>query len=151
MKTNFGEFKIQTLREIAPDFQADTPARINEYIQQHVKNASWFDSEKEVAIVILLNTRRRIIGFNLVSIGTLDSTLTHPRELFKPAIVASASAIVFAHNHPSGDTTPSEADIRITREFIKAGQLLKIDLLDHVVWSTCGKFTSLRELGHFYL
>jgi DNA repair protein RadC len=105
--------------------------------------------------VVLLNTRRKLIRVEKISQGTLDSVLIHPREVFKHAITANASALILVHNHPSGDPTPSEADIKITRDLIRAGQLLRIDVLDHVI---LGKktaerlrdYASLRELGYFY-
>src|SRR5581483_1526148 len=75
--------------------------------------------------VVVLNTRRKLISVEKISQGTLDTILVHPREVFKSAIAAGASAIVLAHNHPSGDPTPSEADIKVTRELIRAGQLKK--------------------------
>jgi DNA repair protein RadC len=71
-------------------------------------------------VVFILNTRRRIKGHYLVSIGTMDTILCHPREIFRLAVMASAAAIIIAHNHPSGDPTPSEADIKITRDLIRA-------------------------------
>jgi DNA repair protein RadC len=75
--------------------------------------------------------------------------LVHAREVFRPAIVAAAHAIVVMHNHPGGDPTPSEADIRITRDLIRAGQLLRIEVLDHVI-VTPSRHASLRELGWFH-
>jgi DNA repair protein RadC len=85
----------------------------------------------------------------------LDTILVHPREVFQSAISARASAIVLVHNHPSGDPTPSEADIKVTRDLIRAGQLLKIEILDHVILGRATvdrpkDFSSLRELGYFY-
>jgi DNA repair protein RadC len=105
--------------------------------------------------VVLLNTRRRLIGVEKVSAGTLDTILVHAREVFRPAIAANASAIVLVHNHPSGDPTPSEADIKVTRDMIRAGQVLKIDVLDHVILGQRTQerpkdYVSLRELGYFY-
>ena len=105
--------------------------------------------------VILLNTRRRLIRIETIADGTLDQILVHPREVFKPAIQASASAIVLVHNHPSGDPSPSEADIKVTRDLIRAGQLLKIDVLDHVILGAKTHerpkgYASLRELGYFH-
>lgn len=105
--------------------------------------------------VMLLNTRRRLIRVEKISDGTLDTILVHPREVFKAAIAANAAAIVLVHNHPSGDPTPSEADVKVTRDLIRAGQLLKIDVLDHVILGSVTKertkdYASLRELGHFY-
>ena len=105
--------------------------------------------------VIFLNTRRRMIGMQTVSQGTLDTILVHPREVFATAITKKASAIVLVHNHPSGDPTPSEADIKVTRDLIRAGQLLKIELLDHVILGRptperAKDYSSLRELGYFF-
>ena len=105
--------------------------------------------------IVLLNTRRRLIRVEPVSQGTLDTLLVHPREVFRATIAANAAAVVLVHNHPSGDPTPSEADIKVTRDLIRAGQLLKIDVLDHVIIGRATPerpkdFVSLRELGYFY-
>lgn len=110
--------------------------------------------EVETLQVVLLNTRRRLIRIDVISHGTLDTILVHSREVFRRAIAANASAIVLVHNHPSGDPMPSEADVRITRDLIRAGQLLKIEVLDHIILghATAGRskdYTSLRELGYF--
>ncbi|HMP81683.1 MAG TPA: DNA repair protein RadC [Verrucomicrobiota bacterium] len=109
----------------------------------------------ETLQVLLLNTRRKLIRMETISDGTLDTLLVHPREVFKHAITANASAIVLVHNHPSGDPTPSEADIKVTRDLIRAGNLLKIDLVDHVIIGRATPerpkdYASLRELGYFY-
>jgi DNA repair protein RadC len=84
----------------------------------------------------------------------VDTLLAHPREVFRAAIAANASAVVLAHNHPSGDPTPSANDIKITRELIRAGQTVKIDVLDHVILGRRAQergkdYVSLRELGYF--
>jgi DNA repair protein RadC len=105
--------------------------------------------------VLLLNTRKRLIRVEKISDGNLDTVLVHPREVFKSAIAANAAAIVLVHNHPSGDPTPSEADVKVTRDLIRAGQLLKIEVVDHIVLGIATKerpkdYASLRELGHFY-
>ena len=105
--------------------------------------------------ILLLNTRRRLIRVEQVSQGTLDTILVHPREVFKSAISARAAALVLVHNHPSGDPTPSEADIKVTRDLIRAGQLIKIEVLDHVILGRATverpkDYSSLRELGYFF-
>jgi DNA repair protein RadC len=109
----------------------------------------------ETLQVLLLNTRRRLIRVEEIADGTLDTLLVHAREVFRSAIAANAAAIVLAHNHPSGDPTPSEADIKVTRDLIRAGQLLKIEVLDHVILGRATAqrpkdYSSLRELGYFY-
>ena len=120
----------------------------------NIINADWYDESKEALVVLVLNTRRRIIGHNLVTLGNLDSCSAQPREIFRPVIVAAGSAIILMHNHPSKDSTPSDADIKVTRDLIRAGQLLKIEILDHVIVGSPGSerakpYTSLRELGYF--
>jgi DNA repair protein RadC len=104
--------------------------------------------------ILLLNTRRRLIEVAKIADGTLDTILVHPREVFKPAIAANAAAIILLHNHPSGEATPSEADIKVTRDLIRAGQLLKIEVLDHIILGRATQerpkdYMSLRELGYF--
>lgn len=161
MKTNIyrcAEYKLAKIRETPipkDDRTFDCPERIYEFWQGNVATAPWFDGEKECFHVFFLNSRRHITGFTLISIGTLDTILVHPREVFRPAIVAAASAIVVTHNHPSGDPSPSEADIKVTRDLIRAGQILKLELLDHLVIGeqTAERvkgWVSLRELGYFY-
>ncbi len=105
--------------------------------------------------VVLVNAKRRLIRVETLARGTLDSLVTHPRDVFRPAISANASAVFLAHNHPSGDPTPSEADIRFTRDIVRAGKLLKINVLDHIILgrrtTERGKdYVSLRELGYLY-
>ena len=82
----------------------------------------------------------------MVSIGTIDTNLVTPSAVFRTAVVANAAAVVLGHNHPSMDPTPSEADIRVTRDLVRAGQLLKIEVLDHIIIGH--EFRSLRELGY---
>ena len=96
----------------------------------------------------MLNTRRRVKGHQLVTIGTMDTVLVHPREVFRCAIIAAASAIALIHNHPSGEPQPSDADIKVTSDLIRAGQLLKIEVLDHVIIGR-PNHCSMRELGLF--
>ncbi|MFZ2038812.1 MAG: DNA repair protein RadC [Minisyncoccia bacterium] len=91
---------------------------------------------------LYLNAHHKVIHDETISIGTADSNLIHPREVFKPALEYSAVAMILVHNHPSGDSKPSQADIEITNQLVKAGKMLGIDLLDHVVVTKDG-FTSV--------
>ena len=95
--------------------------------------------------VLSLDTKRQVIGWDVVSVGTLDSTLVHPREVFLSAIFQHASAVVVAHNHPSGDPTPSPEDILTASRLLRAGKLLGIDVLDALVIGDEGRYASLRE------
>jgi DNA repair protein RadC len=113
-----------------------------------VQSASSLNAECECFVVLMLNTRRRVKGHYLVSVGTQDTILVHPREVFRLAIMTAAAAIVLTHNHPSGDATASQADVTVTRDLIRAVQLLKIEVLDHVVIGNPAH-SSLRELGFF--
>jgi DNA repair protein RadC len=128
----------------------DTPERIADLLREENRGRAVENFQ-----VVLLNTRRKLIRVEHISQGTLDTLLIHPREVFRAAISANAAAIVVVHNHPSGDPSPSEADIKVTRDLIRAGQLLKIDVLDHVILGRATQerpkdHVSLRELGYFY-
>jgi len=105
------------------------------------------ETDREVFAVALLTIRRRVLGLHTVSVGCLTSSLVHPREVFKPAILAGSAALILAHNHPSGDPEPSAEDVALTRRLVAAGQLLGIEVLDHVVLGEAGRFVSLRERG----
>jgi DNA repair protein RadC len=126
----------------------DTPVRAAEYWRLNVATNPYFNAEVECFVVLILNTRRRVKGHQLLTIGTMDTILVHPREVFRVAVIAAAAAVLVMHNHPSGDPTPSEADIKVTRDIIRAGQLMKIELLDHVIVGN-PKHCSLRELGYW--
>lgn len=128
----------------------DTPEKVADLLRE--QNRLYPVEHFQIA---LLNTRRRLIEVQDVTQGTLDTLLVHPREVFSRAISRRASAIILVHNHPSGDPSPSTADIKITRELVRAGELLKIEVLDHVILghrteSRPRDFVSLRELGCIY-
>jgi DNA repair protein RadC len=128
----------------------DTPERVADLLREDLRHAA-----RESFVAVLVNTRRRLIKIETLASGTLDTILVHAREVFRAAILANAAAIIIAHNHPSGDPTPSEADIKVTRDLIRAGQLLKIELLDHVILGRATTerardFVSLKELGYFH-
>jgi DNA repair protein RadC len=141
-------------RIMAKDLQGDAPLLDSpERIADHLREENR-QYEVEQFQAVLLNARRKLIRVDKISKGLVDTILIHPREVFRCAIAANASALVLVHNHPTGDPTPSEADIRATRDLIRAGQLLKIEVLDHIILGrrTAGNgrdYASLRELGFF--
>jgi DNA repair protein RadC len=144
------EYKVIALRECPlPESLAfcDTPNRAAEYWRLHVQTNPYFNPECECFVILLLNTRRRVKGHQLLTIGTMDTLLVHPREVFRAAVIASAASVVLMHNHPSGDPTPSQADIRVTSDLVRAGQLMRIEVLDHIVMGR-PNHASLRELGY---
>lgn len=106
------------------------------------------DALHERFVVVLLDGRHRVLRDVLVSQGTLTASLVHPREVFRPALREAAAAVILVHNHPSGDPTPSAEDRRVTRRLARAGALLGIEVLDHVVVAERG-YVSLREAGAF--
>ncbi len=137
----------QERREESPVL--DNPPTVVNFMREsnRLKNVESFQA-------LLLNTRKKLIRVEEISEGILDTILVHPREVFRAAIAANAAAIVLIHNHPSGDPTPSDADIRVTRDLIRAGQLLKIEVVDHIIigHATAERtkdYSSLRELGYF--
>lgn len=146
------EYKVMALRDCPVPSEmliCDTPQQAVDYWQLHIATTPHFNPECECMAVLMLNTRKRVKGHQLLTIGTLDTILVHSREVFRCAIVAAAATVVLMHNHPSGDPTPSEADIKVTRDLIRAGQLLKIEVLDHIVIGN-PSHSSLRALGYFY-
>lgn len=161
------EFKACVLREcsmVGDKGICDEPGKAAEYWRVNIATHPYFNPDVECFIVLYVNTRRRVIGHCIISTGTLDTLLVHPREVFRLAVLLPCAAIVLMHNHPSGDPSPSEADIKVTRDLIRAGQMMRIDVLDHVIMSGNGQgaqlmvnaatgkaWVSLKELGYFML
>ena len=127
--------------------QAGQPLLCASDAARHVRGQLCAPGREEFHVV-LLDTKHRAIGSRLISIGSLQSSLVHPREVFRPAVQSGAAAIVVAHNHPSGDPLPSAEDRAVTERLREAGQLLGIRLLDHVVLGA-ERFFSFAEEGVF--
>jgi DNA repair protein RadC len=106
------------------------------------------DKKKEYFLALLLDTRNRLIKAAEISVGSLDSSIVHPREVFKETISSSAAAVIFVHNHPSGDPEASEDDINLTRRLAEAGEVVGIEVLDHIIIGD-NKYTSLKRDGLF--
>lgn len=120
---------------------ANTPALLAEQLKDIAS------ADREHFVVLALSARMRVVARETVSIGTLTASLVHPREVFKSAIMSNAAAIVVAHNHPSGDPEPSREDGEVTSRLRRAGEILGIQLLDHIVVVADGKFVSFKERG----
>jgi DNA repair protein RadC len=123
--------------------RATNPLSIAAYLREDFRNR-----KQEITLVLTLNTLRHIQNKHIVSIGTLNGSLVHPREVFRPAIRDAASEIILVHNHPSGDPRPSDEDIALTTRMTAAGELVGIRLLDHIIiaeGSEGQKVTSFRE------
>jgi len=153
------EYHCVALREQAMTIAGrlvETPDKVFDFFQSEMRSSPRFTPGVENFCVLHINTRRRITGWMVLSTGTLDTLLVHPREVFRAAIVANSAAVILLHNHPSCDPCPSEADIKVTRDMIRAGQLLRIEVLDHVIIGdmllpeASRQWCSLRELGYFF-
>jgi len=128
------EAKLQSVRvceEPAPT--TNTPEKVAGLWHQYVTDSSWFEAGREQLVVFTMDTRHRCTGYFLISVGTINESLAHPREILRPVIMSGAYGFVLLHNHPSGDSTPSEADRALTRRIREAADLLQIHLLDHVI------------------
>ena len=125
-------FRIALVREpgvkLAERPQIRVPAEAAPMLAQYIGEA-----DREVFVIAMLSIRHRVLGLHTVSVGCLTSSLVHPREVFKPAILSGSAALLVCHNHPSGDAEPSAEDISLTRRLAAAGQLLGIELIDHLI------------------
>lgn len=139
------EIRVERVRTIQYlDREVNGPAAAVDLAREIIaEEIAAYDREHFVALY--LNTKNRPVGYQVISVGTLTAALVHPREVFKAAILSNANAVVVAHNHPSGDPTPSREDREITRRLKEAGQILGIELLDHLVIGHDGRYTSFRE------
>lgn len=124
------------------------PLKAAEGAARYLREAGHSERDREAFVVLLLDVKHRIIAEEVVSVGILDGSLIHPREVFKAAIVAGAAGILIAHNHPSGDVQPSGQDHEVTRRLRDAGKLLGIPVVDHViVGAGTSDLYSFREGG----
>ena len=146
-KFKISRYSVKQVKEDTGIYEVDSkivrqPANAAEIIQA-VLNLQ--DEAQEVFGILTLNTKNAVAGVHVISIGSLGSTIVHPREVFKAAMLNNAASIVLFHNHPSGDTTPSAEDIGMTKRITEIGELMGIPVLDHVVIGD--GYTSLKERG----
>jgi DNA repair protein RadC len=140
-------------RKMAGELQRESPVLDKAENVVHLVRDQNLVKNIETLQVLLLNTRYKLMRVEEISHGTRDTILVDPGTIFKKAIEAGASAIVLVHNHPSGDPAPSDADIKTTRDLVRAGKLLKIEVVDHIIIGRATAerpkdYASLRELGH---
>lgn len=138
-------FEIKVVRERREGYGSLAQVRDAKAVYEAFR-AHFDPVDREQFLALILDGRNRLLGFNLVAIGTLTSALVHPREVFKAAILANAAAIILVHNHPSGDPEPSAEDRALTSRLKEAGEILGIRILDHIVIGD-GRFCSLSEEG----
>ena len=138
-------FRLSLIKDHTISYSTNSVILSPEQVYQLVKEYLQ-DTDREHFIAIFLDSRSAVIGMNTVSVGTLTESLVHPREVFKGAILANTASIIIAHNHPSGDHHPSEADLFVTSKLKESGQILGIPLEDHVI-ITDDKYFSFRQQG----
>ena len=139
------KYRISLVREDNSSASSDpisAPERAYQYIKSGLEN-----KDRELFVTILLNAKNVPLGVHLVSMGALNSAFVSPREVFKAAIIASAAGIILAHNHPSGDPEPSLEDVQITVTLSKAGDILGVSVVDHIIVGH-GTYYSMQENGH---
>ena len=139
--------KLQMLKEKTFPYKTNvikSPLNAMELLQEFIGK-----EDREHFVLICLDTKNKIAALNTVSIGSLNSAIVSPREIFKTAILANSASIIIGHNHPSGSPTPSPEDIAVTERIKEAGTLLGIELLDHVIVGDEGNYLSMKEKGYF--
>ena len=151
LKRKAYEFKLSRVREVCAARKVDSPELAYAYWQEVICKAEWFQENKEHLVVLLLNTRHNIDGHSLISIGTLNESLAHPREIMSPVVAGGAYAFILMHNHPSGDPSPSQADRQLTRRIAEGAEVLGVKMLDHIIaGAELGEgdpYFSFREMG----
>lgn len=154
--TTYHEFKIKKIRvcEEPPSSDCKSPENVVSLWEKGPATADWFDEDKECIVVFSLNTKLKCTGFFLIALGSLNECTARISEILRPLVVNNSHSFIFSHNHPSGDPTPSIADIELTRRLNEASRIMGIRLQDHVI---IGKknhipnhsgFFSFRENGH---
>lgn len=146
------ESKYVSIKRVSLVYDGSIEVRPNITSTQQAKDffaKYWQDNpaaDQEKFVVALLDTKHRVQSVVVVTTGTLDASLVHPREVFKPAILEGSSAVILSHNHPSGDTTPSREDHAVTEQLTEAGKLIGITVLDHIIFGDAtGEVVSIRE------
>ena len=135
---------IRRRKQRKPPPRIDGPQDLYRLLKPLLEN-----QDREHFYAVLLSTKNHVLAVELVSVGSLSASIVHPREVFKPAILQSAAAVVVAHNHPSGVVDPSPEDTEFTKRLQRAGELLGITLLDHLIIANGGDLLSLKERGLF--
>jgi DNA repair protein RadC len=137
---------VTTVREDPCTFSTDSPEQLIRFWREVIEAQPEHEPDKETLVVVMMNTRLRPFAWHRVSLGTVNESSAHPREIFRPVIAAAAFGFALIHNHPSGDPTPSKSDHSVTRRISEAASLLQIACFDHVIVGRPGHF-SFREAG----
>lgn len=141
-RINIVTIKMEKVKSmLVENKQISSPDDVFRIVNKYLDGA-----DREHLVLLTLDTKNKITSINTVSIGSINTSIVHPREVFKTAILSNASSVILTHNHPSGDVTPSKEDIDITNRIKECGRILGIELLDHVIIGD-DKYSSLKEKG----
>ncbi len=141
------KYRLELVKESSKIYEVDkisSPTDVKNYIEK-VFNLS--SQAEEVMVMLVLDTRNNVIGAFEVSRGSLNASIVHPREVFKRALLLNGASIIIAHNHPSGDPTPSREDVDITKRLVEGGNILGITVLDHLIIGDNGRYRSFKEMN----
>lgn len=141
MKIDLVKLKVVKESVLEYDVNINSPQVAASLIQKMIG-----DSDRENLVLVCLDTKNKPTSVQILSTGSLNASLLHPREVFKSVLLSNSASFIIGHNHPSGDLTPSQEDIRITKRLIEVGQLMGIELMDHLIVSDTS-FMSMREKG----
>lgn len=148
MSDNISIYKIQLVKENMPS-KYNTRINSPECCANLARDFMKQYNDREVFILVCLSTKNTIAGINLVSMGSINSSIVHPREVYKPAILANSARIIVAHNHPSGDLEPSKEDIALTKRLYEAGEIIGVELLDHLIIGEGDDYLSMKAKNLF--
>ena len=141
-RINIVTIKMEKVKSmLVENKQISSPDDVFRIVNKYLDGA-----DREHLVLLTLDTKNKITSINTVSIGSINTSIVHPREVFKTAILSNASSVILSHNHPSGDVTPSKEDVDITKKIKECGRILGIELLDHVIIGD-DKYSSLKEKG----
>lgn len=142
------KYRLELVKESSKVYEVESkissPSDVRDYIEQIFKLSN---QAEEVMVMLVLDIKNNVIGAFEVSRGSLNSSIVHPREVFKRALLLNGASIILAHNHPSGDPTPSREDIEVTKRLVEGGDILGIGILDHLIIGDNGRYKSFKEMN----
>lgn len=149
MKYEYCKYRLELVKETTTVSEYEYDIRKPNDVKDFLVNICKLDRQpQETCVLIALNSKGKIIGFTTLSVGDLNSSIMHPREIFKYLITCNACAGVLGHNHPSEDPTPSDTDIESTKRIMEAGKVIGIEIVDHVIVGNEDNYVSLKSAGY---
>ena len=146
MAKRITKYRLELVKESSKVYEVESkissPRDVADYIEQVFKLSI---QAEEVMVMLVLDAKNKVVGAFEVSRGSLNSSIVHPREVFKRALLLNGASIIVAHNHPSGDTTPSREDVNVTKRLVEGGNILGINVLDHIIIGDNGRYRSFKE------